>query len=427
MTPNEPPSAVPFGDWPSCWIHPGIKQTFDKVAADSAHGAATRYAEAGTKWSQGLETFRQRMQATIASAWEGAAASASVEAIKRYTGEADKLTGTFSAMSSHVNSAATAATDTKNGVPELIGDPPWYDLDGYPWNRAVLEGRRNDAEAEARDVMAQRYVAPFSQIHSTLPVLPHPTSVDHPLDISPTPSVDTGTSIDTGGKPPAPNNSGTSSTPEPGDQNTPSPSQTPAEPSTSTGQPESTTPASTTTTPASTSTTPTGYNPSTSQPSPPTVPASVTPTSATPDTVTGSPSRTSRPGSPGIPGAKPSAPPGPGRSIPGVRAVPGTVPAAAAASAAGRGAPGTPGMMAPGTGGGRGKDEESEHETPDYLINRQNTEELLGVSHTVISPVIGDGVPAASTAKNEDKPAPREATSEPPGPRPRPRPRPSTG
>ncbi|MFI7003629.1 hypothetical protein [Nocardia sp. NPDC050175] len=419
MTPNEPPSALPFGDWPSCWIHPGIKQTFDKVAADPAHGAATRYTEAGTKWSEGLETFRQRMQAAIASAWEGAAASASVDAIKRYTGEADKLTGTFSAMSVHVNSAATAAADTKNNVPELIGDPPWYDLDGYPWNRAVLEGRRNDAEAEARDVMAQRYVAPFSQIHSALPVLPHPTSVDHPLDISPTHSGDTGTNIDTNGKPPAANNSGAPSTSEHGEQNPPSPSssETPAEPTT--GQPASTAPASTSTTPANTSTTPTGYNPTTSQPS--TVPASATPTSATPDTVTGHPSRTSRPGSPSSPGVNPSIRPGPGRSIPGVPAAPGAVPAAAAASAAGRGGAGAPGMMTPGMGGGRGKDGESEHETPAYLVNRSNTDELLGPPQTVTNPVIGGETPATAPPPTEESPAPRKPPSAPPAPRPRPR------
>ncbi|MFI9509250.1 hypothetical protein [Nocardia sp. NPDC052566] len=410
MSGNEAPKIPPTTEYPICWTHKGIKETFDKVATEPANGAATKYSQAGTKWAQGLEAFRQRMQTSIASAWEGQAARASIDAIRRYTTDADQLTSTFNTVSAQITAAATSATDTKSAIPDLIGDPPWYDLDGYPWNKSVLEGRRNDAEDDARDKMRDRYVKPFALTDGSIPVLPRPLDPTRPLDI-PTPS-NGDTSGDNSGGPSTngrPNNSGPSTTDQPGSQNPSNPANQEKQGDQSSPDKSSnqTNPSNTTSTSQNQAGTQQDANKNT--PGNPTTPASTT----TPGTPGNAPTRTSRPGSPGGPGSPGTRPGSPGRSIPGAPMAPGTTtsPAAAAAAAAGRGASGLPGMMAPGAG--RGKQEgDAEHKTPDYLINHENTDELLGEAPRVIPDgVIGGGARAASVPRAQEPPSQnREST-----------------
>ena len=55
-----------------------------------------------------------------------------------------------------------------------------------------------------------------------------------------------------------------------------------------------------------------------------------------------------------------------------------------------------PGMMAPGAGRGQQGADDDKHETPDYLVNAENTDELLGeLPPTIPGGVLGADIPAA--------------------------------
>lgn len=148
----------------------------------------------------------------------------------------------------------------------------------------------------------------------------------------------------------------------------------------------STTPAGTTTAPGTQTTVP-------GQPGSPGTPTSGIPAPGTPSP--GTPS----PGSPGAPVGVPT----PGRSVlgqPNAGNPASAVSSAAANRAAAAGRPGAPGMMPPGAG--RNKDDESSHQTPDYLIG-DHEEELLGRREATVPPVIGDDA-AASQASAPQQP-----------------------
>lgn len=397
MTGTEPVKIPPATEIPLCWTHKGILAAFENVATDPANGAATKYRESGTKWTQALEQFRQRMQVSIASAWEGSSADASVNAIRQYTTDADKLTPAFTTMSDQVTAAATSAVNTKTSLPGEV-DPGF--LDSMPWNKAVVRGQREDAEDDARDVMSNKYVAPFAGTDNAIPVLPRPTNPTRPQD---DPGDDpAGGDTDNGGGQPD-TDSGTT---QPSSTTQDDSSEDPAEDSTSedsTTEDPSSTEDSSTDDDNGTDTTPADTDQGTNSPS--TTPAATSPAGTNP----GSPGTS--PGSSGGPGGTSGLPvvntPGAGKAVQGSSPI---APLAAAASAGGgaavaggRGATGMPGMMAPGAG--RGKDDESEHKIPDYLINDSNTNELIGeLPSTVRGGVLGSHFPSANPPRT-DRPA----------------------
>ncbi|MFD4432937.1 hypothetical protein [Nocardia sp. NPDC058497] len=393
MTGTEPVKIPPATEVPLCWTHKGILSAFEQVATGPANGAATKYRESGTKWTNALEQFRQRMQVSIASAWEGDSATASVNAIRRYTSDADKLTPAFTTMSDQVTAAAAAAVKTKSALPGEV-DPGF--LDSMPWNKAVVRGQREDAEDDARDVMGNQYVLPFSGTDSAIPVLPRPTN--------PTQSTE-----DPGGSTVPDNTNGAGN--QPGSNGG-----TQQAPTTDTGDTEEETPTESSPTEDPSSSTPTSTeeddstdtagtnNPSTESPA--TTPAATNPATTNQPTGLGS----GNGGGSGVPGGTGGSPgtgspaaPKAGAALPG--GLPTSAPAAAAAaasaaSAGARGMSGMPGMM--GAGAGRGKDDESEHKIPEYLITEANTNERIGDRpSTVRGGVLGSHLPSANPPRTD--------------------------
>ncbi|MEV0332081.1 WXG100 family type VII secretion target [Nocardia sp. NPDC050717] len=395
MTGTEPVQIPPATEIPLCWTHKGILNAFEQVATEPANGAATKYRESGTKWTNALEQFRQRMQVSIASAWEGDSATASVNAIRQYTSDADKLTPAFTAMSDQVTAAAAAAVKTKSALPGEV-DPGF--LDSMPWNKAVVRGQREDAEDDARDVMGNQYVLPFSGTDNSIPVLPRPTN--------PTQSTE-----DPGGSTVTDNTNGDGN--QPGTNDGTQPAQT-----TDTENPEAETPSESSPTEDPSSSNPTSTeeddstdtagtnNPTTDSPS--TSPAATNPATTNQPTGLGSGSG----GGSGVPGGAGGSPgtgspvaPKSGTALPGGLAASAPAAAAAAAgagSAGSRGMTGMPGMM--GAGAGRGKDDESEHKIPDYLITEANASELIGdLPPAVRGGVLGSHFPAANPPRTDDR------------------------
>ncbi|MFD3596640.1 hypothetical protein ACFWU5_28310 [Nocardia sp. NPDC058640] len=391
MTGTEGRQIPPTTEHPPNWKHQDILSAFERIATEPANGAATKYHESGTQWTQALEQFRKRMEVSIASAWEGSSADASITAIRQYTTDADKLTPAFTAMSTQVTAAAASAVSTKSALPGEV-DPGF--LDSMPWNKAVVRGQREEAENNARDVMDNKYVMPFAGTDGAIPVLPRPTNPtkqqgdpgDKPI----------GSNTEDGGGQPNTDTDPTQPSTDTSDDTTEEPAESP-----STEDPSSSDPASTDDGDPSTS--PSATDPSATSPaSTPTTPTAATPSSPGAGGIPGSGSGAGSSAGPGGTGA-------PGAGVPG-QAIPGSPQAgalAAAASAGGtagsvagsRGMSGMPGMM--GAGAGRGKDDESEDSIPDYLINESNTDELLGDRGFVVEGgVLGGQYPSANPPRD---------------------------
>ncbi|MEU2121029.1 WXG100 family type VII secretion target [Nocardia niwae] len=359
------------GEHTDSWEHSQINDTFKPLDPTDAFTQADTYWQARNEWERGVETFARSIQTSIAQAWSGPAAEQSKSAIAKYTGDAQNLTTSLEELYYRVRDAATAIADTKKAIPDLV-DIPFEDRIFHPrrWN---LSSERFLAEQSARVAMNEYYVQPFNEMDGKIPVLPTPVGPTASVDI-PAPPPGGYQSDDDGG--PTPNGPGTNPTAtESGtsadENNDGQPEGTSAEEQQSTDEPAQDQQSSDTTA-DDTSTTPAGVDPTS------TTPASTTDPAKTAPTTTPAPHNPGTPGSPGTPST--TSQPQPGRSVPGTPGTPNTSvnPAAAARATSGlRGTSGMPGMMAPGARGG-GKDDESEHKTPDYLITQENTDELLG-------------------------------------------------
>ncbi|MGO4648817.1 hypothetical protein AB4305_28255 [Nocardia sp. 2YAB30] len=371
MQQNEPKQIPGGGENAHAWSHEEIRDAFEGLNTHNTYNAAVQYSNAATLWDQGVETFARSVISSISQAWEGSAADAAKDAIKRYTDDARTLEPMLTQLSNKINESAGAIIDTRNAIPGYAAHS--WTANIWPPRAAEEERSRNDAEQGARDAMNDIYVTRFSGYDAQVPVLP--------VGVNPTqsPSGPDTPVVDTSGNPSGPGHPGTPSGPtgtgDPNDENgdgKPDQQDTVDKPGDQVTQQNL----------DDTQTTPTSYNPTTDSGTPnPADPAKTAPTSTSPGT----------PHAPVVPGVPEHRSGAPGRSVRGVAGVPGGTPAAAAATA-NRGAAGLPGMAAPGMGGARGgkSEDESEHKTPDYLINRENTNELLGeLPKTVPGGVIG--------------------------------------
>lgn len=340
------------------------------------------------------ETFRDNILGQIQAKWEGLAADAAKDKVVAYVSDVDALENAALLVANKVEEAYSGFNQVVNQMPHppeqpgsitsaIVGAIPVVGSSASAAMAMAYEGRSENAQNRAREVMDTVYKPVATQSDTNVPRIPGPAV---PAAQAPT---------DTGAPAGSPGSPGTPSTDTPGSptgtgdpdqraEDTADPSQEPTvtdETGTETGTEDDGT--STDTTPTSTSTDqPTSQSPTSTVPTS-TVPSSTTPTTTDP-TRTGTPSG---PGSPGSPGT-PTATPAPGRSIPGTG-----LPDQAAATAAARtasqtgrsGMTGMPGMMG---GGARGKgDDDGEHEIPDYL--RRVQEELLPQDQKTVPPVIG--------------------------------------
>ncbi|WP_280457142.1 hypothetical protein [Nocardia carnea] len=302
--------------------------------------------------------------------WNGQSATAAVNGVREFSNSLIPLVASFRLVAYGLDLIETHLGQAKASV----GEP-----DNVTFRDKVVnilpddffktpQYRADEAQDTARRVMTTYYEPGAEEVDRKTPILPEPVKpVDDgskpPPGTTPPPGNDT-----TNG-----NNNGTdtgTNTGDPGQQPT---GEDPQSTEPQSAEPQSTTPQST----APQSTTP----------------QSTTPT--TPSLTTGSPTA---PGTPGIPAGTPSgvpqttAPHIPGQTVPGGNPnKPVGAPAATApANTAGRaGRTGMPGMMAPGARGAN-RDEDDEHEIPDYLIYDRGSE-LLGTQPPALPPggVIG--------------------------------------
>ncbi|MGW5384422.1 WXG100 family type VII secretion target [Nocardia sp. NPDC003963] len=347
--------------------------------------ASDQYGQIAQKWEEGVTVFAARIRRSSAAAWDGVGAEQARQAIDNYATRAEDLVPALHALAVQVYDSVTSIMRTQTNLPEVPGDKSWINPSGWSWLPFYEDTDRSDAEEVARRVMGDNYVTGFVAADTKIPVLPVPVNPTQPLHTDlPTGTGDqpvpSGTSTDQDGDPAATDTGGPQGenptgeepgTDQPGDDPGTTQQEEPG-----TEQPEETTPAGT-------------ENPLSTTPSTTTVP-SATPT-------------TPGPGGPGSPSGSPVNTGDPGRTVPGTPNVTGT-PAVAAPGTANTGAPrgGMPGMMSPGAGRGQQGSDDDKHDTPDYLINAENTDELLGeLPRTIPGGVLGGDVPAARPAERD--------------------------
>lgn len=368
-------------DNPTSHAHTEIKATFDAMDPLEATYARDDYAEIARGWEETVTVFAARIRRSSESAWSGPAAEAARQAINDYATDATDLTPALNMLATRVDNMVAAVLDTKNGMPEVVEDPQsWWNpgdwLDG--------DGGVGASMASVQAHMLEKYVNPTLSVDGQIPVLPQPRE---PVAVE-----DGGTPGDTstGGNPSGPGGAPTGpGTPGPQTPNGEQPGeQQPMDQETAPGE----------TQPASTETA--GTTPQTTVPGTPGSPA-VTPSSTTtgmPPGSPGSPAGTPGLGTPGGPGA-----PGPGQTVSGAPA-PAGAPATTAGAKTASGSPaargGMPMMGAPGAGRPGGGDNDGDRQTPDYLVNEENTRELLGEeAPTIPGGVLGADAPSASPAE----------------------------
>lgn len=360
---------------PAAHSHTEIKETFEAMDPMEATYARDDYAAIATAWEETITVFAARIRRSSESAWSGPAAETARQAIADYAADAMNLTPALWGLAYRVDNMVSAVLSTKNGMPEVVDDPQswWVPGDWFDGDGGVAA-----AEQRAQQHMATTYVDPAVSVDAQVPVLPQPRD---PV------------AVDDGGTPGGPTgDNGTSpagTSPAPG---TPGPEAPGAE------QPGEQQPAGEDTTPGDTRSAATG-NPATTPQS--TVPSTTGSPAVTPaSTTTGTP-----PGSPGSPGGPAGAPgpsaPAPGQTVPGSPSA--GAPAATAGTRTASGSPamrgGMPMMGAPGASRGSG-DDERDRQTPDYLVNEENTRELLGEEpRTIPGGVLGADAPAAGPAE----------------------------
>ncbi|WP_280507080.1 WXG100 family type VII secretion target [Nocardia flavorosea] len=355
--------------------HSEISRAFENMTPTEASAASDDYAKIAAGWEDDITTFAARIRRSSQSAWEGPAAEASRQAVNDYATDATNLSLALQGLANRVDDAANAVLNTKNGMPPVKDDPQsWWNpgdwLDG--------DGGVSEAEENARVHVTNNYGAGIAAADAQIPVLPlpkDPAAVEQPGAGDPGVPGDTSTGGDPAGPSGNPTEPGTPGQEVPGEEQPGA--QQPAEDEAGT---EDTQPATT-------------------------EPAGTTPQSTVPSTTgsPGVPSTTAAP--PGGPGS-PAGTPGPGSGVPGPgQTVQGSpVPAGAPAGPAGPQAPsgtpagrgGMPMMGAPGGARGGSGEDDGNRQTPDYLINEENTRELLGEeAPTLPGGVLGAEAPSA--------------------------------
>ncbi|WP_157121472.1 hypothetical protein [Nocardia miyunensis] len=326
-----------------------------------AHNGSEQYQEIATKWEAAVEIFANRIHQSSSAAWDGNAANSAREAISKYAQQALDLSAPLKELADRVTTTVNGINDTRNAVQK----PPdgGHAYNPLSWNLGFWHGPnsaavRNDCQNAAREAMKNHYVTPFTETDMQIPVLPVPNSPTDPLYTAPK---EPSSVVQPGSGGP---NSSTPSTSTSADTNHDSSNPT------DNSQQQSTTPSNTdaSATPSSSSaTSPTSTTPAST---------GIDPTSATTPSSYSGGSGLGGSGLGGLGGTTDSGG-GQGRSVPGTSAGTGTNAAAANAARASSTASGLGGMG--GMGGGAGKkDEDKDHQTPEWLKNMENTEELLG-------------------------------------------------
>ncbi|WP_216913572.1 PPE domain-containing protein [Nocardia noduli] len=388
-SPVVPPVMETFVGMP----HTRIMSFIDSIGLGQLSSSVTAWKDLATDTTTKATTFHDNIAKEMERGWSGATANSALSAVRGYLGDVHKVDQAVSLIANKMEEAYTGFQQVSYQVPH----PSEARADGKLANVVSAVGdkildvsgmisgadtrRAQDAEDNANEVMRTVYAPVAAQADNNVPKVPSPT----------TSGSGPGGDNDDGSKEPGGGGSGNSNNP-PG--NTPDGGKPGADnPGTEdpgTGNPNEDDNADDDSNDTSDDNSSKSTEPAAAQT--PGNAAPTTPSSAAPSTPSGLGSGGSHgggsPSGSGSPGAG-SGTPGAGGSVPGSGKSANPTSAGTSGTAASTGRAGMSGMGGMGGGrGGGGKDDESEHNAPDYL--RGVHEELLGPETLSVPPVIGD-------------------------------------
>ncbi|WP_280421114.1 hypothetical protein [Nocardia carnea] len=362
------PPAILEKDGFSAMTHQQIWDALQSVNAALINDKAMAWRGLATEAREANKEFLDGVNADLDAGWNGQSGTAAVNGVREFSTSFTSLAASFQMVAhgldlieGHLAQAKASVgkpdnETTRDKVVNAILPDDFFKTPQY---------RADEAQETARFVMETYYEPGAEGVDRKTPILPEPVKpVD---DGSKPPGTDIPTGSTTTNGTTAPDGTTTDDGTDTGD-----PGQQPTGEDPQSTEPQSTEPQSTT--PQSTT------------------PQSTTPT--TPSLTTGSPT------APGLPAGTPSGTPSgapqtapyiPGQTVQGSPNKPAGTPAATTAAGTSNraGRTGMPGMMSPGAARGNREDDD-EHETPDYLIYDRGSE-LLGTQPPALPPggVIG--------------------------------------
>ncbi|WP_052314104.1 PPE domain-containing protein [Nocardia thailandica] len=369
--------------------HAKIMEFIDSIKLTEMSNSVQSWKDLATDTTTKATAFHDNIAKEMQRGWSGSAADSALASVKSYLGDVHKVDQAASLIANKMEEAYTGFQQVYYQVPQpsegrsggilasgvnIVANSVLPGAGGVTgWFISGTDERRaQNAENKANEIMQTVYRPVALQADTKVPKVPLPVTPQ----AKPNGEIPDNDGDGNGNGSGNPNGT----TPNGTNPNT-NPASTTENPATTTENPDDTTTDDndddTSTNPSST--TPQSTTPETTNPTTPngTNPAGTNPAGTNP-TGSGGPGS----GSPG------SGTPGAGKSIPGTGQQNPTAAGAGTTAAAGTarsGMSGMGGMGAPGRGGG--KEDESEHNAPDWL--RRVYEELLGPDEKHVPPVIG--------------------------------------
>ncbi|WP_405180117.1 PPE domain-containing protein [Nocardia sp. NBC_01377] len=375
--------------------HERIMSFIDSIGLGEMSSSVAAWKALATDTTAKATAFHDNIAKEMERGWSGNAANSALAAVRGYLSDVHKVDQAVSLIANKMEEAYTGFQQVSYQVPH----PSEARADGKLANVVSTVGdkildvsgmisgadtrRAQDAEDKANEVMRTVYAPVAAQADNNVPKVPSPTTSG---------SVPGGDKGDDGSEVPGGGGgSGNSNRPE---GNTPDSGESGAE-NPETEDPGAENPNEDNNADGDSNDTSNDNSSKSTEPAAAQTPGSAaptTPSSAAPSTPSGLGSGGSHgggsPSGSGSPGAG-SGTPGAGGSVPGSGKSANPTSAGTSGTAASTGRAGMSGVGGMGGGrGGTGKDDESEHNAPDYL--RGVHEELLGPETLSVPPVIGD-------------------------------------
>ncbi|GGM32726.1 hypothetical protein GCM10012275_00160 [Longimycelium tulufanense] len=193
----DPPSITSRDNWAS-WEHRRIyDMTQQTLKSGDLHEVARVWEQIGSQLTEAAGDFKRSLPNAINGRWEGNAAQAAIAAGEPISQWAEQMAAASQLTGNKLREAATAAEQTKNMVP-----PPKE----HDWKRNLVVGigtmgtgvvadaaeqaqEREQAKAEAVNVMNSVYSQVYQQVDGSVPAFTPPTDPSNPGEPSrpPTP------------------------------------------------------------------------------------------------------------------------------------------------------------------------------------------------------------------------------------------------
>ncbi|WP_067895849.1 hypothetical protein [Nocardia vaccinii] len=149
--------------------HQQIYDAFQTVT-QSAGDVVTAWQQAGSQWRTSTTGLVEAVRSAVDGHWTGASAEAAVNALVDYGNQAGELADLFEAAGQAVSNTAQAALTTKAYIPKPVPVSADQTKDPSGFDRQTRDATK--AQDDARQVMQQRYVTPFTDQDKRIPTFP---------------------------------------------------------------------------------------------------------------------------------------------------------------------------------------------------------------------------------------------------------------